>query len=132
MIDLLVGHWVITRRVVDLESGVEGRFAGEARFERDGEGLRWRERGRLRFGSYDGEAVREYRIAPAGDGWVVQFADGRPFHPLELDGRPVEHLCGDDRYAGEYTLRSPDALDVVWHVSGPRKRQRIESAYRRA
>ena len=130
-IGFLIGRWEIRRRVVDVERGLEGAFAGVALIEPDGEGLRWRERGRLRFGSYDGAAVREYRIVAAADGWIVEFADGRPFHPLDLDGGPVEHVCGDDRYAGEYVVRGPDAFDVVWHVRGPRKHQRIESAYRR-
>ena len=65
---------------------------------------------------------------------AVEFEDGRPFHPLDLSGGAcaVEHLCGEDRYAGEYVVLGPDALRVAWLVTGPRKRQVIESLYRRA
>ena len=68
---------------------------------------------------------------PAETGWLVAFADGRPFHPLVLDG-PVEHLCGEDRYAGEYRLLDPDTLAVRWCVTGPAKDLEIETTYRRA
>lgn len=121
MISFLEGRWEVRRRVVDLESGVEGEFVGVAEFG----GSRWSERGRLRFGSYDGEAVREYRLEPG----AVLFADGRPFHPLRWGA--VEHLCGEDRYSGQYILRGPDRFDVVWDVVGPRKRQLIDTTYRR-
>jgi hypothetical protein len=127
VIDLLVGRWTVRRRLTDLERGVEGGFEGIAEFGADGT---WTETGRLRFGAYDGEARRVLRIV---DG-AVEFEDGRPFHTLDLSGGAcaVEHLCGDDRYAGEYSVLGPDELRVVWFVTGPRKRQQIESVYRRA
>ena len=127
MIDFLVGRWTVHRRLTDLESGLEGDFEGIAEFAADGT---WTETGRLRFGAYDGEAGRVLRIV---DG-AVEFEDGRPFHALDLSrgACAVEHLCGDDRYAGEYAVVGPDALRVVWFVTGPRKRQHIESEYRRA
>jgi hypothetical protein len=120
----LTGRWTVERRVRDLLTGASGRFDGVATITPDG---RWVEEGTLEFGAYRGPARRELRIA----GGEVRFADGRPFHPLDLTGRPVEHLCGEDRYTGEYRLRGPDALEIAWDVTGPRKRQRIESSYRR-
>jgi len=93
--------------------------------------LRWTEHGHLRFGAHDGPAARRLAIVPAGSGWLVEFADGRPFHPLVLD-RPVEHLCGGDRYDGEYRLLDPDTLVVRWRVTGPAKDLEIETTYRRA
>jgi hypothetical protein len=118
----LTGRWSVERRLLDRISGTAGRFEGIATFAPDG---RWSEEGTLAFGGYRGPARRELRIA---DG-MVWFDDGRPFHPFALGG-PVEHLCGDDRYAGEYRLDG-DVLTVVWDVSGPNKEQRIESVYRR-
>jgi uncharacterized protein DUF6314 len=120
----LVGRWTVERVVVDLRSGDTGRFQGTATFTPDG---RWVEEGTLEFGAYRGPARRELRIA----GNAVEFADGRPFHPLDLTGRPVEHLCGDDTYAGAYRLLAPDRLEVSWHVRGPSKEQRIDSSYTR-
>jgi uncharacterized protein DUF6314 len=122
----LAGRWTVQRRLTDLETGTEGSFDGVAEFAADGT---WTETGRLRFGAYDGEARRVLRIVNG----AVEFADGRPFHPLDLSGGAcvVEHLCGEDRYAGEYAVAGPDELRVSWFVSGPRKRQVIESVYRR-
>jgi hypothetical protein len=120
----LIGRWAVERQVADLRSGARGRFEGVAVFEPDG---RWLEEGTLELGGYRGPARRELRIA---DG-IVRFAHGRPFHPLDLDGHPVEHLCGADRYSGRYRFLDPDALEVVWSVSGPEKEQRITSVYRR-
>jgi len=80
------------------------------------------------MGAHDGPAGRRLAIVPAGDGWL---ADGRPFHPLVL-GETVEHLCGDDRYDGEYRLRDDDTLEVRWRVTGPQKDLEIETTYRRS
>jgi uncharacterized protein DUF6314 len=99
-------------------------------FEPDGDGLRWTEEGRLRFGGHDGPAGRRLAVVPAGGGWLVKFADGRPFHPLVLD-EPVRHACGEDRYDGRYRLRDPDTLEVRWRVTGPSKDLEIETTYRR-
>ena len=123
----LAGRWTVRRRLTDLETGTEGDFDGVAEIGADGV---WTETGRLRFGAYDGEARRVLRVVDGG----VEFADGRPFHSLDLAAGvcAVEHLCGEDRYAGEYAVLGPDELRVVWFVTGPRKRQVIETVYRRA
>jgi hypothetical protein len=120
----LTGRWSVERRLLDCLTGRAGRFEGVATFTADG---RWSEEGTLEFGAYHGPARRELRIA---DG-MVWFADGRPFHPLDLSGRPVEHLCGADRYTGEYRLVAPDRLEVSWRVRGPEKEQRIDTSYTR-
>ena len=123
----LAGNWTVQRRVMDLETGTEGEFEGVAEIGEDGV---WTETGRLRFGAYDGEARRVLRVVARG----VEFEDGRPFHALDLSSGAcaVEHLCGQDRYGGEYRLHGPDELRVVWRVDGPGKRQLIETVYRRA
>jgi hypothetical protein len=120
----LLGRWTVDRRVQDLRGGTNGRFRGIATFAPDGA---WIEEGTLEFGGYRGPARRELRIV---DG-TVEFADGRPFHPLDLSGAPVEHLCGEDTYAGQYRFLSPDRLRVSWRVTGPEKDQRIDTLYSR-
>jgi hypothetical protein len=132
VIDALIGTWTVERRLHDRRSGQAGDFTGTAAFEPDGEGLRWVEAGTIRFAAHEGPAGRRLAIVPAGGGWVVEFADGRPFHPLDLAGGPVEHLCGADRYAGSYDLRDPDTLEVRWRVTGPHKDLTIETTYRRS
>jgi Family of unknown function (DUF6314) len=128
----LTGRWTVERTVEDPALGA-GTFAGEAEFTPDGDGLIWRERGRLRLGAYDGPAARTLRIEPDGGGWLVRFADGRPFHAVDLrDGAcAVAHPCGEDRYEGEYRVTGLDALRVRWRVRGPAKDGRIASRYRR-
>jgi uncharacterized protein DUF6314 len=123
----------VERRLRDRRSGRSGTFAGTADFAPDGGRLRWSEHGRIRFGGHDGPAGRELSIAPAGDGWLVAFGDGRPFHTLDLATGmcAVEHLCGDDRYDGEYRLTSPDTLEVDWRVTGPGEDLDISATYRR-
>jgi Family of unknown function (DUF6314) len=126
LIAYLAGRWSVRRRLTDLERGSEGTFEGMAEIGADGV---WTESGRLRFGAYDGEARRVLRVV-AG---AVEFEDGRPFHALDLTHGAcvVEHLCSEDRYAGEYVVVGPGELRIVWFVTGPRKRQVIESVYRR-
>ena len=111
-----------------------GHFSGRAEFAADGDGLRWIETGRMTIGAYDGPARRELRVVRDDDGWAVRFADGRPFHRLDLrEGRAaLEHPCGDDRYRGELTVRGPDAFVVAWTVTGPGKAQRLSARYERA
>jgi hypothetical protein len=133
LIALLSGRWSVRRRLLDLRSGREGDFTGTASFEPEGGRLRWAETGRMRFGGHEGPAERRLSIVRGPDGWTVEFEDGRPFHPLDLatGACAVEHRCGDDLYAGEYRLLGPDALDVRWRVTGPRKDQEILTTYRR-
>jgi hypothetical protein len=129
----LPGTWRVERSLHDAALGA-GRFEGTATFAAGPGGLRWSEVGRLRLGRYDGLARRELRIVAAGDGWEVRFADGRPFHPLDLaaGAAAVEHLCGADRYSGELAVEGADAFVVRWRVRGPGKDQRLAGRYVRA
>jgi hypothetical protein len=133
LIELLAGRWTVERRLDDRRSGRAGAFTGTADFAPDGEGLRGTERGRIRFGGHEGPAARELSIAPAAGGWLVAFADGRPFHALDLAGGAcaVGHVCGDDRYEGEYRLGDRDTLEVRWRVTGAGKDLEITTTYRR-
>jgi hypothetical protein len=131
--DYLLGTWRVSRELHDAAMGA-GAFAGEATFAREGDAIRWDEAGRLRLGGYDGPAQRTLRIVPEDGAWAVRFADGRPFHRLDLRGGrcALEHPCGEDRYTGEFTLRGPDAFEIAWRVDGPAKAQRLTGRYERA
>jgi Family of unknown function (DUF6314) len=131
--DYLLGTWEVDRALEDAAAGA-GRFRGRATFSRDGDGLTWVETGEMRLGGYAGPARRELRIVPADGAWEVRFADGRPFHRLDLSGGTwrMHHPCGADRYDGELEVLGPDAFALRWSVTGPAKAQRLDARYVRA
>ena len=61
---------------------------------------------------------------PAGAGWWLYFAHGRPFHPW-TPGRWVHHPCREDLDRGLITITGPDQWRTLWAVDGPDKAQRI-------
>jgi hypothetical protein len=130
--EYLLGSWDVERALEDAALGA-GCFSGSATFRADVDGIAWEETGAMRLGRYAGPARRELRIVPSGNGWEVRFADGRPFHRLELSARGcrMHHPCGADRYDGELELLGPDEFAIRWQVSGPAKAQRLDGRYLR-
>jgi hypothetical protein len=137
----LAGRWRVERSVRDLVSGDEGRFEGVTvfgapRVEAPSEG-ELPERGLLQGGLLHEEsgtftwqgvarpAERTLRFLPgAAPGTAdVRFADGRPFHQLDLSsGRYIaDHPCAADLYRGEFTVLDADHWRTVWRVGGPAK-----------
>ncbi len=123
----LAGRWRTERVVRDLAGGVEGRFEGVTVFAAAaGGGLVSRESGGFTWQGVTRPAERTLRWepGPAGPGTAdVRFADGRPFHGLDLTtGRHVaDHPCSADLYRGEFTVRDRDRWRTVWRVGGPAK-----------
>ncbi|MGD3108332.1 DUF6314 family protein [Streptomyces sp. YGL11-2] len=132
----LAGRWHIERAVYDLRTGAEGSFRGTADFRPDGAGgaLLHVEEGELAWGGAVHPATRTLRLLPRPDGTAaVTFADGRPFHDLDLrTGRwTAGHPCAEDHYAGTFTAVGADRWDLEWRVGGPAKEQLLRSVYRR-
>ncbi|MFK4541870.1 hypothetical protein RKD29_001466 [Streptomyces tendae] len=137
----LAGRWRTERSVRDLASGLEGRFEGVTSFDRldDGRlgegGLISRESGDFTWRGVTRPAERTLRYEPgSGPGRAdVRFADGRPFHGLDLTtGHHVaDHPCAADLYRGEFTVRGPDRWRTVWRVGGPAKDLLLTTDYRR-
>lgn len=130
----LQGEWHLERRVYDRRAGQEGRLTGEAAFTPDGEGLLYREEGRLAIGDHEGPALQSYRYAfPDAARAEVSFSDGRFFHELDLRSGAwrCTHLCAPDRYDGDFNALDANSWRVVWTVAGPRKDLVLDSAYRR-
>jgi hypothetical protein len=119
----LVGRWGLWRRVRD--GGAYGAVVGELVVSPSPDGLRWDERGVLRFGGGEFPVTRTYLLR---DG-AVWFADGRFFHPWR-PGEVVTHPCGEDVYTGLVTVDG-DRMRTVWDVVGPRKRQRLVTRFAR-
>jgi hypothetical protein len=137
----LAGTWRIERSVRDLAGGDEGRFTGTAVLrplpEEEGEGgLRYEESGTFVWRGTARAAGRVLRFlpGPAPGTADVRFADGRPFHDLDLTtGRHVaDHPCAADLYRGEFTVRDADRWRTVWRVAGPAKDLLLTTDYTRA
>ena len=97
--------------------------------------LHWQEAGTMTWPGYEGPASRSYRIEPTGDARVleVMFADGRPFHQLDLRNGQwrTSHHCSPDMYQVAYTAVSAVRLDYDWEVHGPAKDLLIRTSLQR-
>ncbi|WP_307544921.1 DUF6314 family protein [Streptomyces sp. V3I8] len=144
----LVGRWRVERSVRDLASGAAGVFSGTTVFgplDGDGsgpgergvpsEGLLHHESGMFEWQGVARPAERTLRFLPGGGASRadVRFADGRPFHDLDLaTGRYVaDHPCAADFYRGEFTVFDADRWRTVWRVGGPAKDLVLTTDYTR-
>ncbi|MCW7940977.1 hypothetical protein AAW14_02640 [Streptomyces hygroscopicus] len=134
----LAGCWRVERTVQDLASGEEGRFSGTTVFsplEDGGDGLLHQESGTFLWRGASRPAERTLWFLP-GDSpgtSLVRFADGRPFHDLDLTtGHHItEHPCAADLYGGEFTVHDEDHWRTVWRVGGPAKDLVLTTEYTR-
>lgn len=143
----LTGSWRVERSVRDLASGATGAFSGTTVFERLDDdsrasspsglpaGLLHRESGTFEWQGVARPAERTLRFLP-GDGpgrADVRFADGRPFHDLDLtSGHHVaDHPCAADLYRGEFSVYDEDRWRTVWRVGGPAKHLVLTTDYTR-
>ncbi|WP_030901506.1 MULTISPECIES: DUF6314 family protein [unclassified Streptomyces] len=131
----LAGRWRVTRSVRDLAEGVQGEFTGTTLFEKqETGGLLHVESGTFTWHGVARPAERTLRFLPGPDGTAdVRFADGRPFHDLDLrSGRHVAgHPCAADLYRGEFTVRDAGHWRTVWRVRGPAKDLVLRTDYAR-
>ncbi|MFE4667618.1 DUF6314 family protein [Streptomyces sp. NPDC056716] len=132
----LAGRWRVERTVRDLGGGDEGRFTGTTVFEAlAGGGLLHRESGTFVWQGVARPAERTLRFLPgAMPGTAdVRFADGRPFHDLDLrTGRHTAgHPCSADLYRGEFTVTDADHWRTLWRVGGPAKDLLLVTGYAR-
>ena len=120
------------RNIHDHRDDTKGSFEGVATFSDIERGpvadpttsLHFRETGRLLFGNFSGPAERSlFFLQTSPSTMRVTFTDGRLFVDLDLRGGTpnVQHLCGDDVYEITFDFRSPDVVEEIWRVSGPRK-----------
>ncbi|POX49630.1 hypothetical protein C3489_24205 [Streptomyces sp. Ru71] len=133
----LAGSWQVERSVRDLASGDEGRFTGVTDFAPLGEGggLLHTESGTFVWQGVARPAERTLRFLPGDPPGTadVRFADGRPFHDLDLgSGRYIaDHPCAADLYRGEFTVRDAGHWRTVWRVRGPAKDLVLTTDYTR-
>jgi len=122
----LAGSWRVERTVRDLASTGEGTFTGTTTFSPLLQGgLLHHKSGTFVWQGVARPAERTLRFLPgtAPGTADVRFADGRPFHDLDLtSGRWVtDHPCAADLYRGEFTVLDADHWRTVWRVRGPAK-----------
>ncbi|MFF8596199.1 DUF6314 family protein [Streptomyces sp. NPDC015220] len=132
----LAGRWRVERSVRDLAGGYEGEFTGSTVFgPLPGGGLLHEESGTFVWQGVGRPAERTLRFLPGSVPGTadVRFADGRPFHDLDLrSGRHVtDHPCAADLYRGEFTVRDADHWWTEWRVGGPAKDLLIVTDYAR-
>ncbi|MBE8475333.1 DUF6314 family protein [Streptomyces justiciae] len=132
----LAGSWRVERSVRDLASGQTGAFTGTTVFgPSEEDGLLHHESGTFTWLGVPRPAERTLRFLPGGRPGTadVRFADGRPFHDLDLTtGRHVaDHPCSADLYRGEFSVLDADHWRTVWRVGGPAKDLVLTTDYAR-
>ncbi|MCM1976796.1 MULTISPECIES: DUF6314 family protein [Streptomyces] len=132
----LAGSWHTERSVRDLASEESGHFSGTTVFgPLDEGGLLSRESGTFTWQGVPRPAERtlRYRAGSTPGTADVRFADGRPFHGLDLtSGRhTADHPCAADLYRGEFTVLGEDRWRSVWRVRGPAKDLVLTTDYTR-
>ncbi|MET9131230.1 DUF6314 family protein [Streptomyces antibioticus] len=138
----LTGTWRVERTVRDLAGGAAGHFEGTTVFEpldseglADAGGLLHEESGVFTWQGVARPAERTLRFLPGPTPGTadVRFADGRPFHGLDLSGgrHVADHPCAADLYRGEFTVRDADHWRTVWRVGGPAKDLLLTTDYAR-
>lgn len=129
MPDELLGRWMLQRAVADHRSGSTGSATGVAEFVVDQAGVACEETGDLYWAGQRRHFRRGLLLRPEpGEGWWVQFPDGRRFHPW-TEGN-FSHFCGADRYAGRLS-RPRGGWQLRWAVLGPLKDYVMVTDYRR-
>ncbi|MFJ3664323.1 DUF6314 family protein [Streptomyces sp. NPDC090119] len=125
VLGFLAGRWRVTRTVRDLAGADEGHFEGHTTFAPVPDGLLHEEAGEFTWQGVTRPATRTLRFVPGSVPGTaeVRFADGRPFHDLDLrGGRHIAgHPCAADFYRGEFTVTDADHWRSVWRVGGPKK-----------
>lgn len=92
----------------------------------------YKEIGQLYCGTDFYLATRCYVYKPKGSILHVKFEDGHDFFELDcalLPNIQLEHVCGQDRYFGEFSIHRNE-WQMQWQVLGPKKDFMIKSFYR--
>lgn len=132
----LAGAWQVERTARDLAGAAEGHFSGTTVFApSDDGGLLHHESGTFTWRGTPRPAERTLRFLPGDDPATahVLFADGRPFHDLDLrTGRyTADHPCALDLYRGEFEVYDERRWRTRWRVAGPAKDLILTTAYTR-
>lgn len=117
----LLGTWDLVRVVDDHRSGERRDVRGTATLALEPDGrVRWSEEGTMTWSGHAVPVERTLYVVPGADGeWLVEFSDGRAFHPWAV-GERVEHPCAPDHYSGLIET-GEGGWTVEWRATGPEK-----------
>ncbi|MBO9168397.1 MULTISPECIES: DUF6314 family protein [unclassified Rhizobium] len=125
---MLVGEWRVHRKICDYRARSTIAFVGHATIIESA----FLEHGQLHPGGRALDCRRAYTLMMGDSDVLVFFPDGAEF--VRLAFKPIQavvHLCGDDVYCGQFLIRSPHDWAEIRSVTGPRKRYRSVTHYRR-
>jgi hypothetical protein len=125
---ILIGNWLVHRKIVDYRQAGTLIFVGKAIITDSA----FEEHGRFEVAGTGLDSRRKYKLGMEGESVSVSFPNGSLFVRLVCQpSQRVFHSCGEDRYLGRFVVRGPDQWAEVWSVYGPRKRYRSITYYRR-
>lgn len=128
----LLGTWTLARTVEDRLTGVRRAVRGTATLSLEhADRVAWQESGTMTWPGHEVPVARTLYVVRKPAGWVVQFEDGRVFHPWAV-GTQVDHPCAPDHYRGlvETDGEPVDRWTVVWEARGPEKDYRMVTEHR--
>ena len=132
--DYFAGSWSYLRLLHDRRRETNGSILGCCVFAAAGRDLFYHESGAMDFAGVRGTAHRSFRYSfPEASRAEVFFADGRPFHSMDLTAGEscFNHSCPPDVYEGSCRLISPETWQLRWRVTGPKKDLLLETSYQR-
>src|SRR3546814_323510 len=125
---MLIGNWCVERKIIDQRGGGMLVFVGHAVITESA----FDEYGELQMAGSRLDSRRHYRVSMEDECAQVLFPDGSPFIRLAREpSQHVVHHCGDDTYRGQFFVSDTDRWVEVWSVTGPKKRYRSITHFRR-
>ena len=126
MSHFLWGQWTFDRFIDDRHSQQTLTATGTLTVD----ATLWAEQGTM----HDNPITQQYHLSfDDNEGLTVNFPDGRLFYSLgnATENQTIDHLCGDDRYQGDYIYNNPNHFTLIWTVNGPRKDYTMTTHYHR-
>lgn len=126
MTAFLLGKWQFDRHVVDRKSGISHTAQGQLQVTQS----TWQESGIMDTTTH---FTLSYGLQFQENGITVTFPDGQLFYTLDTitENAPIEHLCGDDVYRGQWIYTNANSFTLIWHVIGPKKNYTMTTHYQK-
>lgn len=143
MLENLVGHWTLQRRVVLTSGSLMATMKGTASIALPVEGAcQYSEEGTIKMADSNHPLIvftRRY-IYRDEQGTLAIYFDEKPMRlfqniAFKAVGKTFEgsatHYCSPDTYTSHYQFLRPDSFNIKHHIEGPRKAYTIFTVYER-